>query len=149
MVWRKADRPDYGIPGIDSSAVINGPTMSMRSYFLVTTLAFACAIATSSSYCAPAPYNPDPVNGRKLALLICSACHVVGPDQKRPPMLRAPAVLFESLAQKTSTSYEGVRDFITTTHEDATHREAMPNPMLTDDQASDISAYILSLRHQQ
>jgi len=64
-------------------------------------------------------------------------------------MLRAPAVSFESLAQKTSTSYEGVRDFITTTHEDATHREAMPNPMLTDDQASDISAYILSLRHQQ
>src|SRR3974390_1134107 len=107
--------------------------MSMRSYFLITTLGFACAIATSSSYGAPAPYNPDPVNGHKLALLICSACHVVGPDQKRPPMLRAPAVSFASLAQKTSTRYEGVRDFITTTHEDATHREAMPNPMLPDD----------------
>jgi len=123
--------------------------MTMRSYFLVTTLTFACAIATSSSYGAPAPYNPDQVNGRKLALLICSACHFVGPDQKKSPILRSPAVSFESLAQKPSTSYEGLRDFIKTINEDVTHREAMPNPMLTDNPASDISVDILSLRHQQ
>ena len=120
----------------------------MRTICTWSALILACAVAVSTSYSEPS-HNPDSVNGHKLALLICSACHIAAPDQNKPPILRTPAVSFQSLAEKEGTSYEGIRNFILTTHQDISHPKDMPNPMLTDDEASDISAYIVSLRRMQ
>ena len=120
----------------------------MRTICIWVTLVIACTVAVSTSYSEPS-HNPDSVNGHKLALLICSACHTAAPDQNKLPILRTPAVSFQSLAEKKSTSYEGIRNFILTTHQDIGHPKDMPNPMLTDDEASDISAYIVSLRRMR
>ncbi len=108
----------------------------------------SCTLLLSSARADPSRNNPDPLNGHRLALLIYSACHIAGPDQNGPPILQPPAESFQSLAQKEGTSYDQMREFILTTHQDVTHPKKMPNPMLMEQEASDIAAYIINLRRQ-
>lgn len=44
--------------------------------------------------------SADPANGRRLALKICTACHVVAPDQELPPSSRKPAPSFAAIARR-------------------------------------------------
>lgn len=91
--------------------------------------------------------NRDEVQkGHQLAAIICSNCHVVGPDQTTEPILRPPAPSFESIARRSDSSSETIRSFLATTHRDINNPAGMPNPELPDFELSQVTAYILSLR---
>jgi mono/diheme cytochrome c family protein len=85
-------------------------------------------------------------NGRFLAVMMCSSCHVVGPDQLVEPILRPPAPPFDSIAQRRNANAEAIRTFLATTHRNIGNPAGMPNPALLDSQSSQVVAYILSLR---
>jgi cytochrome c1 len=85
--------------------------------------------------------------GRRVALLVCYACHVVAPDQHDAPTLTPPAPSFESIAQRPNISAESLQRFLATTHRDASNPRAMPNPELIDSYARQVASYILSLHH--
>ncbi len=84
--------------------------------------------------------------GHHLTALICSSCHIAGPDQSIEPILRPPAPSFESIAQRSTTNADTIRTFLATTHRDISHPDGMPNPELTDFQLRQVVAYLLSLR---
>ena len=84
--------------------------------------------------------------GHHLAAVICSNCHVAGPDQLIEPILRPPAPSFESIAQRSTTSSATIQVFLTTTHRNIANTAGMPNPELLDFQLRQVEAYILSLR---
>ena len=85
-------------------------------------------------------------NGHHLALMICSACHVAGPNQKTPPILTQPAPSLEMLANKPGATAASVQKFLLTIHLSIANGKDMPNPQLTEDQARDLGLYIMSLR---
>jgi hypothetical protein len=84
--------------------------------------------------------------GHHLAAIICSNCHVAGPDQSIEPILRPAAPSFESIAQRSTISADAIRTFLTTTHRDVGNPKGMPNPQLLDFQVEQVAAYLLSLR---
>lgn len=88
-------------------------------------------------------------SGQKLALAICSVCHVVSPDQGAPPKLsqvqRTPS--FDEIANDPKMTAKFLRSFIATTHwDEKTLPMTMPNPMLVNEETDDVVSYILSLR---
>ncbi len=86
-------------------------------------------------------------HGRKLALGICSACHVVASDQEFPPLLNPAAAPFADIANRPESTREALRHFVAATHwDEKTLPLTMPNPALTDSQIADVVTYILSLR---
>jgi len=87
--------------------------------------------------------------GRRVAFLVCNACHVVAPDQRYPPTLTPPGPSFESIAQRPDVSIESIQKFLTMTHRDASNPRAMPNPELIDSYMRQVATYILSLRRPQ
>jgi mono/diheme cytochrome c family protein len=109
-------------------------------------LAVMFAFAGAMPLVAGAETSANPTEGHRLALEICTACHVVGPDQQVRPLLRNPAPNFQTIAGKPGISAASLNQFILTTHLGITNPDGMPNPQLTEDQAADIASYILSLR---
>ena len=87
--------------------------------------------------------------GRHLALLACSPCHVVAIDQEARPILRDPAPSFDLIANKPETTEESLRTFLSTTHAKIATPSGMPNPQLADYQTAAIITYILSLRRER
>jgi mono/diheme cytochrome c family protein len=108
-------------------------------------LTISLAFVISTALAAEAQTTADPVEGHRLALLICSACHMVASDQKSPPVLRHPAPNFQAIAGKPGTSAASLQRFMLTTHAEIATPAGMPNPRLTEDQAAAIAAYILTL----
>ena len=88
----------------------------------------------------------DVRKGHHLAILLCTECHVVAPDQPYAPTRSPPAPSFESIASRSDTSVDSLRHFLTTTHQGMDNPKGMPNPNLADFQITQISAYLLSLR---
>lgn len=89
----------------------------------------------------------SPDEGRRLALTICTECHVVAPEQPAPPVLRPPAPSFATIARWPGTTAQSLRTFLRTTHTTLKTPENMPNPMLTDEMAAAVVSYILSLKN--
>jgi mono/diheme cytochrome c family protein len=85
--------------------------------------------------------------GRRFALLVCAACHVVATDQEVPPILRTPGPSFDAIANKPGTTGDSLRVFLSTTHAKIAASTSMPNPQLADYQMAEVISYILSLRH--
>jgi cytochrome c len=88
----------------------------------------------------------DVSKGRHLAIMLCTTCHVVAPDQPYAPTLSPPAPSFESIAQRAETDGDSLRKFLITTYQGLDKPKGMPNPVLADFQIKAISAYLLSLR---
>jgi len=88
----------------------------------------------------------NPTEGHRLALKLCSACHIVASDQSEAPLLRDPAPSFPTIANGTDVSANALQNFLLTIHRTLANGSKMPNPALTDDQAIDIAAYIMTLR---
>ena len=109
---------------------------------LATIKVFAVALpaaATASSV--------DPVaKGHRLALEICSACHLAAPDQSAAPILSNPPPSLETIANRPGTSAASVQDFLLSIHLSLANGTDMPNPLLTEDQANDTARYVMSLR---
>ena len=116
---------------------------------MIRCLAISALIAFSWAALARAADAADGsvTAGRELAIQACSDCHVVAAGQKSAPLLTRPTPDFEEVANRPQTSAPTLRRFINTTHWDKkTQPIKMPNPWLTEVQADDIIAYILSLR---
>ena len=116
---------------------------ALRFAFLAISAFPALAIAQAQ----PASGAADDLqNGRYLADLICSICHVAGPDQSAEPVLRPPAPSFEAIARRSTTTADSIRTFLATTHRDISNPGGMPNPELLDFQIRQLETYLLSLR---
>jgi cytochrome c len=94
----------------------------------------------------PVAEGGDAREGHRLAVKICDSCHLVAPDQQFPPILRNPAPSFQAIADKPGATAASLRHFLLTTHATIATPADMPNPQLTEDQATALVAYILSLR---
>jgi hypothetical protein len=70
----------------------------------------------------------------------------VASDQPYAPTLAPPAPSFQSIAQRSGTSMESLRNFLRSTHQGVDDPKGMPNPMLADFQIKQIGSYLLSLR---
>ena len=81
----------------------------------------------------------NPGSGKRLALELCSGCHVVAPEQQRPAIDVVPA--FATIANEPDTTTFRLRVFL---HD--TPHPVMPNYIFTDKEVDDLIAYILSLR---
>lgn len=76
-------------------------------------------------------------DGRRLAELLCSACHVVGPGATGPTTDAVPT--FASVARTSSTTALSLRVFLQTPH------ARMPDIQLSRQDTEAIIAYILTL----
>jgi hypothetical protein len=65
-------------------------------------------------------------------------------------MLNQPAPSFADIANRPDSSATSLRRFLTKTHWDQnTIPMSMPSMMLTNDQAAEVTSYILSLRQRR
>jgi len=96
-----------------------------------------------------AAVKADTDAGERLALIVCSACHVVSPTQDVKPVLQPPARSFDSIANKPDTTEASLRHFISTTHKEILPPDQMPNPELSDEQTTSVVRFIMSLRHRR
>ena len=112
------------------------------------TFALALAVLAGAEVTATAPVLGNPVEGRALALKVCSPCHVVASKQEWLPLLRVPTPSFKAIAQKKTSTATSIEQFVLTTHADPGQFNKMPSPMLTREQAADIADYILSLKDE-
>ena len=103
-------------------------------------------IAGSFAWSQAASTVDDVSKGRHLAIMLCTGCHVVAPEQPYAPTLSPPAASFRSIARRSGTTVNSLRSFLTTTHQGPDNQDGMPDPMLADFQIKEISAYLLSLR---
>jgi hypothetical protein len=114
---------------------------------LSTTLLFVIWVTNSPPAWSQATGMADEIaEGRHLAIMLCTTCHVVAPDQPYAPTLKPPAPSFQSIAQRAGTTVDSLRSFLTTTHQGLDNQKGMPNPGLAEFQIKEISGYLLSLR---
>jgi hypothetical protein len=116
----------------------------MRKLFLTTLAVAACSVLGSAR--AQQAASDDILKGHYLAVLMCSTCHVIGPNQSIEPVLQPPAPSFDSIAKRGTTSSDTIRAFLTTTHRNISNSAGMPNPDLLEFQKTQLVAYVLSLR---
>ena len=85
------------------------------------------------------PRTPtDPSNGRRIAELMCSSCHIVSPEKQATAVVGVPS--FAAIANHAGQSPERLAGAIIIPH------PPMPTVSLTNAEMRDIIAYILSLR---
>ncbi len=82
----------------------------------------------------------DPAEGKRIAASTCSSCHQI--DVQLRDSTNDPVPSFQAIAAMPSTTMLAINVFLRTSH------NVMPNIRLTENQITDISAYILSLRDQ-
>jgi mono/diheme cytochrome c family protein len=80
----------------------------------------------------------DLQQGRALAQQVCAQCHAVGARDAESPNPLAPR--FEAVAATPGMTATALNVFLHTSH------RAMPNLILTAEQANGVIAYILSLK---
>lgn len=98
---------------------------------------------------AASPAKADADDGERVALIVCSSCHVVSPTQDVKPVLQPPAASFRSIANKADTTEASLRHFIGTTHKGILPPDQMPNPELSDEQLANVVRFIMTLRHSR
>jgi mono/diheme cytochrome c family protein len=112
----------------------------IRTSCLSMVILGSVAVAVLSSASAQvAPTAGDPQAGQAFALQNCAGCHVVSPRQATPPSV-ANVPGFQAIATMRSTTEMSLRAFLATPH------PKMPNYILAPNDATDVIAYILSLR---
>jgi hypothetical protein len=111
-------------------------SVSIFIFWMAGCLAWGQAVSTTD----------DVPKGRHFAIMLCTACHVVAPDQPYAPTLDPPAPSFGSIARRKDFNAESLQHFLTTTHEGLDNPKGMPNPNLADFQIKEITAYLFSLR---
>src|SRR5256885_1933940 len=114
--------------------------MSLMTGQAVRTAMLGCAFA-AAAWNANAQ-DGDVATGRAFARETCITCHVVEPTNVSPRVV-AIGPNFQDVANTKGMTATALRVFLTTSH------PKMPNLILTPEQITDVSAYILSLREHQ
>lgn len=106
-----------------------------------STLARLCLpVMLASSLPAAAEETGDPQMGKRLAQDVCVECHAVDPDDTLSLNMSAPS--FQEIADQPEITPLALAVWFRSPH------PTMPNFVLPADEASDIIAYILSLRKE-
>lgn len=129
----------------DNSVRIESPVQLGAT--IRTTIATAALMLNGGGIAGAAAPNAVLLRGEHLARLICTACHVVAPDQEFPPLLRQPAPSFADIANREGVTEQSLRHFITKTHwDESTLPMTMPSLGFNAEQTRAVSRYILSLK---
>jgi mono/diheme cytochrome c family protein len=96
----------------------------------------ALTICAMSVLIPSAAFAKDPVRGEELARKWCASCHLVAPGQPRT----TEAAPFETIARSKDYTPQSPAFFLLDPH------PVMPSMALTRAEASDLAAYIMSLR---
>ena len=110
----------------------------MRALFLVAGILMLVGISAEAQ---SLPQGGDAQAGRRLALRVCSACHIVAAHQEMP-LVAHNAPSFFDIANRPGTTRQALAAFLAHPHP----LGRMPFPQLTPGQIADVSAYILGLR---
>lgn len=87
------------------------------------------------------------MRGHQFALIVCSDCHIVAPDQTFSPTFDVGAPPFPTIANRRTTHEHSLRHFIGRTHWDGeAYPMTMPAPQLTKEETIAVARYIMSLR---
>jgi mono/diheme cytochrome c family protein len=116
--------------------------MGMKPGFFAASVALAAAAASLSAHAKTRDQPGNIRAGRELAQAVCAECHIVVP---RPGVLRqiGDAPDFADVAQMPSTTRTALFAFLRSSH------PTMPNPILSDRDAKNVVAYILSLKRRE
>jgi mono/diheme cytochrome c family protein len=96
------------------------------------------AALTTTAFTANAQ-DRDVAAGRTFAREACNSCHIVEPTNA-PARIVVIGPNFQDIANTKGMTATALRVFLTTSH------PKMPNLILTPEQITDVTAYILSLR---
>ncbi|HYG88756.1 MAG TPA: cytochrome c [Azospirillum sp.] len=80
----------------------------------------------------------SPASGRRLAVELCRECHVVSPDQDRSG--KEPGPDLTQRVRNPAITELALRSYLQTSH------PVMPNIMLSQEQADDLIAYLLTFK---
>lgn len=121
---------------------------SKRSHHSVPSCrAFTCLSIFHFAVTVAAAQTADNIKkGHDLALLVCSNCHVAATDQRFEPILKPPALSFQEIAQRETTTIASIEAFLMSTHKGLDNPKGMPNPQLLDSQIKEVAAYLISLK---
>ena len=108
-------------------------------------IAAAWLLGTGAGAQAPSAKSDREV-GQNLASGVCAACHVVSPTMAAAPKLQPPAPSFMTIANRPGVTAKSLRKFLLTTHASLKTPPNMPSMLLSDDEASALAEYILSLK---
>ena len=117
-----------------------------RLAMLSWTLFIALKVLSTAPRAAVADSVDQVAKGHRLALQLCSACHLAASDQETPPILRNPAPSLRLIANRPTASAASVQNFLLTIHLSVANGKDTPNPELTEGQARDLAAYVMSLQ---
>ncbi|MEX0853609.1 MAG: cytochrome c [Bauldia sp.] len=96
------------------------------------------AALLAAAHVASAQEVGDPQAGLAYALVNCTECHAVEPDDWDSPFVKAPP--FEEVANTRGVSDVALLSFFQTSH------ETMPNFVIAEPDMRDLVAYIRSLK---
>jgi mono/diheme cytochrome c family protein len=120
--------------------------MTMQKFVVLTFTALFAASTPSIAHAQARPQG-DAQEGRAFALEACTACHVVAPDQRFKPISTATPRPpdFREIANRSNVSAASLLHDLQSMPTIPKNGQ-MANADLTDEQARDVVAYILSLR---
>lgn len=90
-----------------------------------------------------------PEAGQRLAFTVCAACHVISPAEAAQPKMQPPAPRFDAIANAPGVTEGSIRAFLLTTHQSLKAPPDMPSMLLSEDEATAVARYILSLKTQR
>ena len=96
-----------------------------------------CLLGAGLSLAAPATSQPDPIHGKDLAMRLCANCHLVD-SQQQQANVDVPS--FNEIANKDGQTAGAIMAHI------MLPKHPMPAIQLTQDELSNLAAYILSMR---
>ena len=150
LVWADPALPAQA-PGLLAPAGTASQNAPPSMSVLVSTPA-APREATRSGYpkfaeAVGAGADEDMRAGYRIALDICSKCHVIHPAQTRRPILRQPGPNFQDIANRPGITHDSLRQLISKQNWDGQTRPvSMPRQALSERSSAKVAAYILSLR---
>jgi hypothetical protein len=114
--------------GVARFAISNQDLLRLWLVMRRMSLVFFVFGIAGSSASGQAPSTTDDVRkGRHLALMLCTDCHLVAPDQPYAPRLNPPAPSFQSIAQRAGITVDSLRSFLTTTRQGLDNPKGMPD----------------------
>jgi len=126
--------------------------MALRITGELAVLTAVAVFAAWSALAAKQQTTPPEGNvqaGRAFALLACTGCHVVAPDQPFKPVYKGPPNPpdFKDIANLPGVTAQSLRQHLETLPA-VPQKGHMPNLELSEDELRDVVAFIISLRDQ-
>jgi mono/diheme cytochrome c family protein len=108
-----------------------------RTFLAAITLLVTCGPAFAAKH-SP---SEAAAAGHRIAIDVCSGCHVVAEHQPNDPLPTQRVPSFQEIADDPKSTRASLRHFITTTHWDETIIPVtMPNQLLVDPETDDVAA---------